>query len=227
MLSGAGLSTASGLPDFRSAASGVWERFDPERLAHVASLDAVPGDVWDFYAWRVAMLDGVRPNPAHAAIAELVARGAVAGVATQNVDGLHAASGVDAIELHGSLRWAECRRCGDVEAIGEALARRADGEPAACASCGALLKPGVVMFGEALPEGAWRAAHDLMAGARLALVVGTSLAVAPANRLPALVDGPVVVCTRELAPGASQPDVWTDAPLERLLPALAAAVLER
>jgi NAD-dependent deacetylase len=179
VLTGAGVSTESGIPDFRSA-SGIWQRFDPYEVASIDAFRRNPERVWEFYNLRLDVLAEARPNPAHRAIAELEARGLVRAVVTQNVDRLHEEAGSrDVIEVHGSIGAAQCLSCGR---------REDDVRPLLplplCAACGAVLKPGVVMFGELLPVEAMDRATMLAREAALLLVVGTSLEVWPVAGLP-------------------------------------------
>ncbi len=181
VLTGAGVSTESGIPDFRSA-TGIWARYDPMEYATIEAFGRDPAKVWDFYAKRLGVLAEARPNAAHAALAELGRRGLVEAVITQNVDGLHQAAGSRrVIEVHGSIRTAGCLSCGHREEY-ERVAEL--GPVPACADCGAVLKPDVVMFGEPLPAGAMEAASELVRRAGLLLVVGSSLEVYPVAGLP-------------------------------------------
>src|SRR3954469_11830604 len=149
VLTGAGVSTESGIPDFRSA-RGVWQRYDPYVVASVDGFREDPERVWEYYGLRLELLREARPNPAHAALADLEARGLVQAVITQNVDRLHAAAGSrDVIEVHGSIATAVCLACGRRENhVRELLPLPR------CADCAVVLKPGVVMFGELLPAAA-------------------------------------------------------------------------
>jgi NAD-dependent deacetylase len=181
VLTGAGISTESGIPDFRSA-EGIWARYDPLEVAHIDAFRRDPARVWEFYALRLDALSRAEPNDGHRALAELEARGWVRAVVTQNVDGLHARAGShEVVEVHGSLREAECVQCG-------ARVPMADVVPLLplppCPECGEVLKPGVVMFGELLPAAAMERAQRLAAEARLLLVVGSSLEVYPVAALP-------------------------------------------
>jgi len=184
VLTGAGMSTESGIPDFRSA-TGIWARYDPMEVATIDAFRRDPARVWEFYARRLGVLGPVEPNDGHRAIAELERRGLVCAVVTQNVDGLHQRAGSrDVIEVHGSLREAVCPGCGGREPM-EAVQRELDRSPVpACPSCGEVLKPGVVMFGEMLPEAAIGRATALARAAALTLVVGSSLEVWPVAGLP-------------------------------------------
>ena len=161
MLTGAGVSTESGVPDFRSA-SGMWAEFDPREYATLGAFRADPEKVWRFYAPRFAMLTEVEPNPAHVALAELERRGLVRAVVTQNIDLLHERAGSrDVIEVHGSIRTSSCPGCGAVYPLAEVVPLiEAHGAPP-CPACGAILKPGVIFFDEQLPEGAMERAAEL------------------------------------------------------------------
>jgi NAD-dependent deacetylase len=179
VLTGAGVSTESGIPDFRSA-TGIWAKYDPYEVASIDAFRRDPERVWDFYALRLGVLADAAPNAAHHALAELESRGLVQAVITQNVDGLHAEAGSrDVIEVHGSIGSAFCLSCGrDEEDVSELLPLPR------CLDCGAILKPGVVMFGELLPVAAMERATALARDAGLLLVVGTSLEVWPVAGLP-------------------------------------------
>jgi NAD-dependent deacetylase len=187
-LTGAGISVPSGIPDFRSPGSGLWEGVDPMRVAHIDAFRRDPATFWGFYGARFSLLDGRRPNPAHAALATLEARGRLRAVITQNIDGLHAAAGSrEVIEVHGSVAESVCLRDGARFPLAEVRARlaaAADGIPRC--DCRAPLKPGVVLFGEWLPEAAMTRAAALAAEADLLLCVGSSLEVHPVAGLPAL-----------------------------------------
>jgi NAD-dependent protein deacetylase/lipoamidase len=180
VLTGAGVSVPSGIPDFRTPMTGLWANVDPMEVAHISVWRRDPERFWSFYGQRFAVLDGKVPNGAHRAIAELERRGLVSGVITQNIDGLHAAAGSDPIEVHGSIRTASCLACGASYSLAETRAR---GEVPRC-GCGAVLKPDVVLFGEMLPERAMARASALARTAGLMLAVGSSLEVWPVAGLP-------------------------------------------
>ncbi len=191
VLTGAGISTESGIPDFRSA-GGWWEEFDPMEVASMPTFLTTPERFWRFHRPRIEMLAGVEPNAAHHAVAELERRGVVKAVITQNIDRLHAKAGTDElIEVHGSLDRGVCLRCDARISIDELVARAdaaGDGVPL-CTACGFHMKSGVVLFGEALPTHALEAAHAHAERADLMLVIGTSLLVAPVSQLPGVVLG--------------------------------------
>jgi NAD-dependent deacetylase len=184
VLTGAGVSTESGIPDFRSA-SGIWAEFDPREYATLGAFRRDPEKVWRFYAPRFAMLTAAEPNPAHLALAELERRGLVRAVVTQNIDLLHERAGSrDVIEVHGSIRTSTCLGCGQRYPLAEVIQLiEAHGAPP-CPACETILKPDVVFFDELLPEGAMERATALAEEAGLLLVVGSSLEVYPVADLP-------------------------------------------
>jgi NAD-dependent deacetylase len=186
-LTGAGISVPSGIPDFRTPETGVWANVDPMEVAHISVWRRDPARFWDFYGERFAILDGKRPNGAHRALVELERRGLLAGVITQNIDGLHAAAGTtDPVEVHGSVATASCLACGERVSLAETRERRvADPDGIPRCSCGAPLKPDVVLFGEYLPEAAMERGQALAAEAGLMLAIGSSLEVYPVADLPA------------------------------------------
>jgi NAD-dependent deacetylase len=178
-LTGAGASTESGIPDFRSA-GGIWSTYDPYEVGSIDAFRRDPARVWEFYGLRLGVLADAQPNDAHHALARLEAAGLLDAVITQNVDRLHAAAGSrEVVEVHGSIERAECLACGTEVAE----VRRLLPIPR-CPRCGAVLKPGVVMFGELLPDAEMTRATELVRAAALLLVVGTSLEVWPVAGLP-------------------------------------------
>ena len=186
-LTGAGISVPSGIPDFRTPQTGLWANVDPMEVAHISAWRRDPARFWSFYGQRFAILEGKRPNAAHLALAELERRGLLAGVITQNIDGLHAAAGMrDPIEVHGSIASASCLACRTRVPLAETRARvAADADGIPRCECGLPLKPDVVLFGELLPERAMRRAQELADGAGLMLAIGSSLEVHPVAALPA------------------------------------------
>lgn len=184
VLTGAGMSAESGIPTFRDAMTGLWSRFDPAELASEAGFRADPGRVWDWYAERREGVRRALPHAGHRALADFARRRpGVLTLVTQNVDDLHQRAGnADAIRLHGDIladRWLD--RCGSHPACDPARARA--GRPPHCGTCGNRVRPGVVWFGESLPEGALASAERAASACDLMLVVGTSGAVWPAAGL--------------------------------------------
>ncbi len=205
-LTGAGISTPSGIRDFRSPGTGHWSQVDP---TEVASINAFLRHPERFYRWFAASWQEIVsacPNPAHEALAEMERRGILRAVVTQNIDGLHQKAGSrEVLELHGNARQAICLRCGvqqRTEGVLERFVRT--GEAPRC-SCGGLIKPDVVLFGEMLPADVLRRAQAEIAHCDLLLVIGSSLVVMPAADLPWLAihsGAPVIVCNRE--------ETWVD-----------------
>ncbi len=181
VLTGAGISTESGIPDFRSP-TGIWRAYDPMEYATIDAFRRDPVKVWEFYSKRLGVLQDAEPNPAHHALAGLERRGLVEAVITQNVDRLHELAGSRrVIEVHGSLRSSSCPACGRREPFDRVVELL---PVPVCADCGTVLKPDVVMFGELLPESALEQASRLARKAGLLLVVGSSLEVHPVAGLP-------------------------------------------
>jgi NAD-dependent deacetylase len=179
VLTGAGVSTESGIPDFRSP-TGIWAQVDPMEYASIQAFRSDPEKVWSFYAMRIEMLTGAEPNDAHHALAELERRGFVDAIVTQNIDLLHTRAGSrEVVEVHGSIRTVSCLACGHREPLDESLL-----PVPRCPECGAVLKPDVVFFGELLPRAAIDRAYELAHRAALMLVVGSALEVFPVSDLP-------------------------------------------
>jgi NAD-dependent protein deacetylase/lipoamidase len=228
VLTGAGISTESGIPDFRSA-TGIWARYDPMEYATIQAFRRHPAKVWDFYSnlllrRRLGVLREAQPNPAHLALAELELRGLVEAVVTQNVDGLHQEAGSHrVVEVHGSIRTAGCLACGHREELERVLELL---PVPACERCEAVLKPDVVMFGELMPEAELERAFELARRARLLLVVGSSLEVYPVAGLPdeALAAGArLAIVNTGPTPYDHRADLRIDAPAGQTL----VAVVER
>jgi NAD-dependent deacetylase len=183
-LTGAGISTESGIPDFRSP-TGIWASYDPMEYATLDAFRRDPVKVWEFYALRFEMLTRAEPNAGHRALAELERRGLVEAVVTQNIDGLHERAGSrDVVEVHGSIRTASCLDCEERVPLDHVVAALEEAPAPACPQCGAILKPDVVMFGELLPAKAIDRAIELAQRAGVLLVVGSSLEVQPVAGLP-------------------------------------------
>jgi NAD-dependent deacetylase len=188
-LTGAGVSVPSGIPDFRSPGTGLWEHVNPMEVAHIDAFHDDPERFWGFYAERFAALEDKQPNDVHRALVTLEAEGLLDAVITQNVDMLHRRAGTrELVEVHGSIASAGCPSCGAAVTLAEARARLADdarGIPR-CEHCGSPLKPDVVLFGEMLPPAAIERAQELCGAADLLLCIGSSLEVHPVADLPLL-----------------------------------------
>lgn len=222
ILTGAGISAESGIPTFRDALTGLWQKFRPEDLATPEAFERDPRLVWDWYEWRRDLVRKAEPNPGHYALAQLEHRVPRLTLVTQNVDGLHQRAGSRGVlEYHGNILRDRCT----VEGV---VAERSDdtrhGLPR-CASCGALLRPDVVWFGEAIPVGPMVAAAQAAGSCDVFLSIGTSSLVYPAAGLAeaALQSGATVIEVNpnrtDLSPAA---DIVLGGPSGVLLPRLLA-----
>jgi NAD-dependent deacetylase len=214
VLTGAGVSTESGIPDFRSP-TGIWASYDPMQYATIDAFRRDPVKVWEFYARRFEVVTRAEPNAGHLALAALERGGLVEAVVTQNIDGLHQRAGSRrVIEVHGSIRTASCLDCGERVALEEAVAALRAASAPPCPRCGSIVKPDVVMFGELLPAEAMERASELAGAAGLLLVVGSSLEVYPVAALPeetVAAGGAVAIVNRGPTPFDALADVRVDA----------------
>jgi NAD-dependent deacetylase len=187
VLTGAGVSVPSGIPDFRTPETGLWENVDPMEVAHIGVFERDPARFWSYYRPRFHSLAEKRPNRAHEALAELERRGLIEGVITQNIDRLHRAAGSrEVVEVHGSIETSSCTRCAAAFELAEVEALFDDRGVAVCATCNGAVKPDVVLFGELLPERAIVRATEMAERADLMICAGSSLAVHPVAGLPRL-----------------------------------------
>jgi len=231
-MSGAGVSTASGIPDFRGE-GGIWERHDPMDF-HIDRFRSNPAGFWaDRIDLQSVIFDdgGVEPNPAHHALADLEADGHLKTLITQNIDGLHQAAGsTDVIEIHGSAARVSCQDCSHRYDADPVIERATDGElPPTCTECGGLLKPDTVLFGEQLPDHALMRSQASAQNADCFLVAGSSLTVEPAASLPreaAQRGATLLVANLESTPLSSRADYDFRADVTQVLPRLADAVTE-
>jgi NAD-dependent deacetylase len=203
---GAGISTESGVPDFRSPNS-PWMRNKPIPFDAFLQSPEARREAWRRKFIMDDLYRGARPSQGHLGIASLVAAGRMPAVITQNIDGLHQASGLDdhqVIELHGNGSYARCLTCGCPHDLAWVRSRfEAEGEPPSCEACGGILKSATISFGQAMPEGPMRRAQKLALTCDLFLVVGSSLVVHPAAALPALAKengARLVILNREPTP---------------------------
>ena len=227
VFTGAGVSAESGIPTFRDALTGLWERFDPARLATAEAYRTDPSLCWGWYEWRRAKVLQAIPNAAHLAIAELANHVPKLTIVTQNVDDLHVRAGSEGvIHLHGSLHTPRCIDCAVAYAPAQPVCELPqDGrriEPPRCGACNGLIRPGVVWFGEMLPEHAWSEGLAAAEGCDLFLSIGTSGMVFPAAELPlrALSNGATVVHINPVAFEVSIDEYFLQGPATRILQSL-------
>jgi NAD-dependent protein deacetylase/lipoamidase len=228
VLTGAGVSTESGIPDFRSP-TGIWAEFDPAEYASLPAFRADPAKVWRFYKPRIAMLTEAEPNAAHRALADLERAGFVEAVVTQNIDLLHERAGSrNLVEVHGSIRTATCPACGSSFPRNAVVDQLEHADAPACDSCGTILKPDVVFFGELLPAAAIDRAFELARRARLLLVVGSSLEVHPVAALPEetlMAGGHVAIVNKGPTPYDGRADVKLEENAGKILGGVAAELI--
>lgn len=228
VLSGAGMSAESGIPTFRGSHDSLWSRFDPMRLATADAWREDAALVWAWYRWRIALVADAQPHAGHRALVAL-ARTRRVDVVTQNVDDLHERAGsMVQAHVHGSLLALRCFDCAqphgaplDAMVAADVPQRLA---PPRCLHCGGQVRPGVVWFGEALPQQPWTNAQQAMQDCDALLVVGTSGLVQPAASLPALAHRrgvPVLEINPEPAGLARDPRLRFAASAAQLLPSLA------
>lgn len=186
VLSGAGISTPSGIPDFRSSNSGLWERFDPAEVASLSSFRYHPENFFGWIRPLVAQMIAAKPNPAHQALVELERNGFLATTITQNIDGLHQKAGAkNVLEVHGSLETLSCIDCLCKYSSQDYLAPFIDrGEIPHCPNCGGILKPNLILFGEQLPARTWLKAQEACRKTDFMIIAGSSLEVLPVAGLP-------------------------------------------
>lgn len=194
VLTGAGISVDSGIPDFRTPGQGLWTRMDPMEL----SVEALRGQPERFFQRCLEVFApalNARPNRGHQVLAALERMGFVFGLITQNIDGLHQAAGSqNVVEVHGNLRNASCMDCHRTYPLEELLHQLREKQLSRpqCSDCGGILRPDVTLFGDAMPPDFGRG-QEMVASCSLLLVVGSSLEVSPVNSLPALAPQVAVV----------------------------------
>ncbi|MBE0466056.1 MAG: NAD-dependent deacylase [Candidatus Desulforudis sp.] len=182
-LTGAGISTASGIPDFRSPGVGRWEKVNPAEVCSVEAFERDPAAFWDNNLdWWLACTRAV-PNPAHHVLARLQREGLLLGVITQNIDGLHVRAGSQTWEVHGHLRTCRCVRCEERHEFSLLVDQYQAGDNPPLCPCGGVLRPDVVLFGDMLGDD-FNAAAQVLSGCQLLIVVGSSLQVYPVAALP-------------------------------------------
>jgi len=227
-LTGAGISVPSGIPDFRTPGSGIWENVNPMEVAHIDAWRRDPARFWSFYGERFQTLGDKQPNGAHTALVELERRGLLDAVVTQNIDLLHRKAGSRVVvEVHGSIATSSCLACAARFELDEVIARFRTGAGVPACDCGAQLKPDVVLFGEYLPAAAIERATELAQAAHLLLCVCSSLEVHPVAGLPAITlrcGGAVAIVTQGSTPFDDRAAVKLGGDVEDELRALVAAL---
>jgi NAD-dependent deacetylase len=241
VLTGAGISVPSGIPDFRSE-DGLWTKYDPSIYANYQQFIQDPSYFWEMHLDIMVLLEKASPNPAHEALAALETLGNLKGVITQNIDGLHQRAGCRTVyELHGTNESSSCTICGrkyDTRTIADRLfsfekdelmrLMRKGREIPTC-ECGGWIKPDVILFGESMPSKTFQAAEKMAASCDILLVVGTSLQVEPAASIPFVTRnnrGKIVIVNRESTPLDWMADHIFLGKAEKILPHLMKLVLK-
>jgi NAD-dependent deacetylase len=185
-LTGAGLSTPSGIPDFRSTGTGLWSRDEPMEVASLSAFRTAPERFFEWFRPLASQIYHAQPNPAHLSLAALEKAGRIHSIITQNIDMLHQKAGSQTvIEMHGTMRTLTCTQCYyQAQAALELDSFVETGRIPRCQKCGNILKPDVILFGEQLPQAAWFKAQREARQCDLMLVVGSSLEVLPVAGLP-------------------------------------------
>lgn len=224
-MTGAGVSAESGVPTFRDAQTGLWSQYKPEALATPDAFVQDPLTAWNWYQWRRELVAATTPNPGHVALCALAELTPALQIITQNVDGLHTSAGSESVvEFHGNLFIDQCDHCGTRE---QATAYEPLTTPPLCSACAQVLRPGVVLFGELIPEAALRSAVAATEQCDVFLSIGTSSLVYPAAGLAqtALTRGATLIeINTEETPLSSVADVVIRAPSANVLPKLVAAL---
>lgn len=198
VFTGAGMSTESGLPDFRSASRGLWTKFNPDELANINALETNQDEFLQFYRYRLNDMKDIKPHKGHYILAEWEKKGLIDGIITQNVDGFHHDAGSkNVMEIHGTFRSLYCHDCGkehDHHAYREGVVH---------CTCGGPIRPGIVLFGETLPQDTFIKAEEATMQADLFIVLGSSLSVTPANMFPMLAEqngAQLIIVNRDSTP---------------------------
>lgn len=186
ILTGAGISTPSGIPDFRSSGTGLWSRDEPLEVASLSTFRTKPSLFFEWFRPLARQMFEAKPNSAHVALAELEQRGYIKSIITQNIDVLHQRGGSKTvIEMHGTMQTLTCTQCYHKELAEPHIEKFVEqGDIPRCPKCGQVMKPDVILFGEQLPQAAWFMAQKEARSCDLMLVAGSSLEVLPVAGLP-------------------------------------------
>lgn len=228
-LTGAGISTPSGIPDFRSGSDGLWRKHNPLKVASLSAFRTQPENFFSWFRPLAKKMVSASPNPAHLALAALETSGLLKSTITQNIDGLHQRAGAKkVIEVHGTMSSLSCTSCFkqyESEAFVPAFIET--GAIPHCDICGSILKPDVILFQEQLPQEIWRKAEAEIEKADLLIVVGSSLEVVPVSRLPYRVlenGGRLIILNQQPTYIDARADVTISEDVAIVLPAILEAI---
>jgi NAD-dependent deacetylase len=229
-LTGAGHSTPSGIPDFRSPTSGLWAQVDPMAVASLFAFRLRPQDFYDWIRPLARTMLEAQPNPAHHALAQMESAGLIKSVITQNIDGLHQKAGSRRVhEVHGNMREATCIRCYQVAPADSLVEQFVESGQIPHCSCGGVMKPNVILFGEQLPLDVLTAARQDTTSCDLMVVVGSSLTVQPVADLPLMALGHgarLIIVNYQPTHLDDRADVLIHADLAEVLPHIADAAIK-
>ena len=231
-LSGAGISTPSGIPDFRSPGSGIWTKYSPMEVASLSAFRYYPDRFYEWIRPFVKSLFLARPNPAHVALSRLEKAGYLKSVITQNIDALHQKAGSKkVIEVHGTYQTLTCLGCyRQIQATDEFFIEFLENsENPHCGHCGNLLKPDIILYEEQLPSQTWRAAREEISASDLLLILGSTLTVTPVCDLPLIIlgkGGKLIILNRTNTHLDHLAEVFIQGNLEEYLPKIADKVLD-
>lgn len=217
VFTGAGMSTESGLPDFRSSDRGLWEKFNPNELANVDAVTNNTEEFTSFYQYRLSEITKYTPHKGHYVLGDWEKNGRIRSIITQNVDGFHHDAGNKNVhELHGSFRTFHCHTC-----MKDHLSELFLSGDSTCHHCGGIIRPGIVLFGETLPQDTFAIAETNSTEADLFIVLGSSLSVTPANMFPRIAKehgAKLVIINRDETPYNFLADkVIQDIPIQQAL----------
>jgi len=194
-LTGAGISTESGIPDFRSPKTGLWEKIDPMKESTVQALYNNPARFYKIAFPRYASFRNAKPNDGHKALAELESKGILKGIITQNIDNLHHKAGSKKVwEVHGNTRKSYCVGCFAEYPFDEIITQLEKGiEVPRCSKCSEMIRPDIVLFGDSMPDDYYQAVAEIQEKCDTLLVVGSSLQVQPVSTLPGMVNSLIII----------------------------------
>ncbi len=229
VMTGAGFSVASGIPDFRSP-GGIWSKYDPEKVASIRALQSDPETVWKFLLELVRLTHKFGPNTAHNALAKLEAAGIFKAVITQNIDGFHQRAGsANVVEFHGNCSHFFCSEC-FVEFEADKVIKAENSDlPLKCLKCSGTVRPDLVFWGEKIPPEAYKRAFELADQSDLVIVAGTSGEVVPASLIPPRIKnngGKIIEINKITSAYSSMSDVFIEGQVEDVFPELVRKLLK-
>lgn len=229
VFTGAGVSTSSGIPDFRSPGTGIWSHQDPMEVASLSAFQKRPRQFYNWFSPLLVSSHNARPNSAHKALVKMENNNIVKAIITQNIDGLHQKAGsINVVELHGSMEQFICIRCHKLLFLPEIIQSIQNGEIPCCPDCGSILKPNITLFEELLPVQAWNRAVLEIQSADLVWVIGSSLSVYPAAQLPKqaiLYGAKLIINTRSSTPMDDLADLLLPFEIAETVPKIATGLI--